>query len=234
MEAEPVETTEVTTTTKKKKSFLGKLVRKGSKKSKKSKPTPQDGPGAEDDIVPVPSVAVESRNGAVSSSASSASDADQQQMAAAEAEAEAAEREAELAAMSVARDGTPVISSVNAHLFQPSDVRDEDIPSSGSGEPSPTAESAGSTKLAASASASPPDRTVKAARRGRRQTITLDKPPTARESAYGGPPKYDWIDIVSIVLRILVLAARCHWSDASCVTCGHLMLFSMYLSFVHY
>jgi hypothetical protein len=25
----------------------------------------------------------------------------------------------------------------------------------------------------------------------------LPKPPTAREAAYGGPPRYDWIDIVS-------------------------------------
>ena len=30
--------------------------------------------------------------------------------------------------------------------------------------------------------------------RGRRE---LQKPPTAREAAYGGPPRYDWIDIVS-------------------------------------
>ena len=29
--------------------------------------------------------------------------------------------------------------------------------------------------------------------RGRRE---LQKPPTAREAAYGGPPRYDWIDIV--------------------------------------
>jgi hypothetical protein len=26
----------------------------------------------------------------------------------------------------------------------------------------------------------------------------LQKPPTAREAAYGGPPRYDWIDIVSL------------------------------------
>ena len=27
----------------------------------------------------------------------------------------------------------------------------------------------------------------------------LPKPPTAREAAFGGPPRYDWIDIVSII-----------------------------------
>lgn len=26
--------------------------------------------------------------------------------------------------------------------------------------------------------------------------IELEKPPTARQAAYGGPPRYDWIDIV--------------------------------------
>lgn len=26
--------------------------------------------------------------------------------------------------------------------------------------------------------------------------VQLEKPPTARQAAYGGPPRYDWIDIV--------------------------------------
>ena len=30
-----------------------------------------------------------------------------------------------------------------------------------------------------------------------REEVTLDKAPTAREAAFGGPPRYDWIDIVS-------------------------------------
>lgn len=29
------------------------------------------------------------------------------------------------------------------------------------------------------------------------QEVVLTKPPTALESAFGGPPRYDWIDIVS-------------------------------------
>ena len=29
----------------------------------------------------------------------------------------------------------------------------------------------------------------------------LQKPPTAREAAYGGPPRYDWIDIVSATIK---------------------------------
>lgn len=35
-----------------------------------------------------------------------------------------------------------------------------------------------------------------------RDQITIDKAPTARESAFSGPPRYDWIDIVSNVLCI--------------------------------
>lgn len=30
--------------------------------------------------------------------------------------------------------------------------------------------------------------------------VELLKPPTAREAAYGGPPRYDWIDIVSFTM----------------------------------
>lgn len=33
-----------------------------------------------------------------------------------------------------------------------------------------------------------------------RSEVILDKAPTARESAFGGPPRYDWIDIVSLLL----------------------------------
>jgi hypothetical protein len=31
----------------------------------------------------------------------------------------------------------------------------------------------------------------------KRQEVVLTNPPTALESAFGGPPRYDWIDIVS-------------------------------------
>jgi hypothetical protein len=31
-----------------------------------------------------------------------------------------------------------------------------------------------------------------------KKEVPLEKPPTAREAAYGGPPRYDWIDIVSL------------------------------------
>lgn len=33
----------------------------------------------------------------------------------------------------------------------------------------------------------------------------LQKPPTAREAAYGGPPRYDWIDIVSATITIVCI-----------------------------
>jgi hypothetical protein len=38
---------------------------------------------------------------------------------------------------------------------------------------------------------------AKGARAFHRSTFALDKPPTAREAAFGGPPRYDWMDIVS-------------------------------------
>jgi hypothetical protein len=31
-----------------------------------------------------------------------------------------------------------------------------------------------------------------------KKEVPLEKPPTARQAAYGGPPRYDWIDIVSL------------------------------------
>jgi hypothetical protein len=37
-----------------------------------------------------------------------------------------------------------------------------------------------------------------------RREIKLDKAPTAREAAFGGPPRYDWIDIVSHSLSLLI------------------------------
>jgi hypothetical protein len=30
-----------------------------------------------------------------------------------------------------------------------------------------------------------------------RSSVEISKPPSAREAAFGGPPRYDWIDIVS-------------------------------------
>ena len=41
------------------------------------------------------------------------------------------------------------------------------------------------------------DALKKVSNNSRRQ---LEKPPTAREAAFGGPPRYDWIDIVRMLL----------------------------------
>jgi len=188
VEEEPI----VETSTKKKKTFLGRLRKVGSSKNKNrrksqdpsstptSSTTPEHDMG---DVVPVPSI--ESRN-----VSSSGSDADRLQAAAdagaSEEADEVQQQRAEMVARSVARDGTPVITSFNAHQFQPSDVRDEDI------APTALSDGAGSPAAATSKPVPSPERST---RRGRRHTVTLDKAPTARESAYGGPPKYDWIDI---------------------------------------
>jgi len=34
------------------------------------------------------------------------------------------------------------------------------------------------------------------------KTYTLPEPPSAHEAAFAGPPRYDWIDIVSLFLEI--------------------------------
>jgi hypothetical protein len=41
-----------------------------------------------------------------------------------------------------------------------------------------------------------------------KKSILLEKAPAARDSAFSGPPRYDWIDIVSLVLPLFVIAAN--------------------------
>ena len=120
------------------------------------------------------------------------------------AEAETAEYKEAMAAKSVARDGRPVITSYNAHQFHPSDVRDEDLPSTSPPTPStPPRGARGYTSNGSPSSrgtGSPNSRGSpgsRAKRRGMRETVVLDRPPTAKESAFGGPPRYDWVDVVS-------------------------------------
>ena len=120
-------------------------------------------------------------------------------------EADAAQHDAAMAAKSVGRDGRPVITSYNAHQFHPSDVRDEDVlptstsSSSPSGAPPATPDrtrSSRSTYTNGTNGSYTPDRS-RASRRGHRETVVLDRAPTAKESAFSGPPKYDWVDVVS-------------------------------------
>jgi len=126
-----------------------------------------------------------------------------------------AEDDAAMAARSVGRDGAPVITSYNSHLFHPSDVRDEDFgppqatTSSSSGGGSPTgapppmtpdrsrSRSARSNGTGGSYTQYTPDGSRSSRRGSRMQTVVLDRAPTARESAFSGPPRYDWVDIVS-------------------------------------
>jgi len=70
----------------------------------------------------------------------------------------------------VTRDGVPVVTASNADGFQPSDVH-QTVPAN------------------------------KAHARGRpyaAERIVLDAPPAAKDAAFAGPPRYDWIDIVSL------------------------------------
>jgi hypothetical protein len=43
------------------------------------------------------------------------------------------------------------------------------------------------------------------------QEVVLLKPPTALESAFGGPPRYDWIDIVSP--NCIVCCVKFRWKE---------------------
>lgn len=77
---------------------------------------------------------------------------------------------------SVTKKGVPVVTGDNPEDFNPSDVR-KTTP----GEPAVTSKSMKKSKK----------------KRGPTpNSIILDKAPTARESAFSGPPRYDWIDIV--------------------------------------
>jgi len=88
---------------------------------------------------------------------------------------------------SVARDGTPVISSLTVDHFRPSDVCHH--------SPSRDNSKVDSYK------------TSKSGKIRGRQVLT--KPPTAKESAFSGPPRYDWIDIeTAAAIKIQSIARR--------------------------
>jgi hypothetical protein len=69
---------------------------------------------------------------------------------------------------SVTRDGVPVISTGDDHKFKPSDVRQNKS-----------------------------QRVKKNGQKYATKSIILEQAPAAREAAFSGPPRYDWIDIVS-------------------------------------
>lgn len=68
---------------------------------------------------------------------------------------------------SITREGVPVISSVAEHKFKPSDVRQNK------------------------------QQSVKNGQKFERKSVILEQAPAARDAAFNGPPRYDWIDIVS-------------------------------------
>ena len=90
--------------------------------------------------------------------------------------------QAEHSKKSFTKDGVPVVTGDNPDDFVPSDVR----------QTTPVGPAV--TKARS-----------KKSRAAHRNFVTLDKAPTARESAFSGPPRYDWIDVVSDVL----IALRC-------------------------
>lgn len=75
---------------------------------------------------------------------------------------------------SVTRDGVPVICATNGDKFHISDVRGIDQ--------TYTKPSKDGTRVS---------------RRVKKESVVLTAAPSARDSAFSGPPRYDWIDIVS-------------------------------------
>ena len=80
---------------------------------------------------------------------------------------------------SVARDGTPVISGVTGDYFRPSDVYQT---------------------VSLDYTNTVGDSYTTSTSRRRRERRVLSEAPTAKASAFSGPPRYDWIDIVSFVI----------------------------------
>lgn len=79
------------------------------------------------------------------------------------------------------------------------DKRDQ-TPSPPTGKSSPVNEFESETRIVTPSSTSSKPVSVKGRKRSKlpfREEVTLDRAPTAREAAFAGPPRYDWIDIVS-------------------------------------
>ena len=75
---------------------------------------------------------------------------------------------------SVTKEGVPVVSAASQEPFSISAVRGVEPKSSKTTE-----------------------KGSKMSRRVKRETVVLAAAPSARDSAFSGPPRYDWIDIVS-------------------------------------
>jgi hypothetical protein len=88
-------------------------------------------------------------------------------------------RQAERSKKAFTKDGIPVVTGDNPDDFVPSDVRKT------------TPGGSAVTKAQS-----------KKSRVAHRNIVALDKAPTARESAFSGPPRYDWIDVVSAELVV--------------------------------
>jgi len=83
------------------------------------------------------------------------------------------------------RDGSPTVVSPESAVSTENRINDN--------------QPAGSRVISRNQSNNP--RTQKIRKRSKlpwREEVMLDKAPTAREAAFGGPPRYDWIDIVSL------------------------------------
>jgi hypothetical protein len=81
------------------------------------------------------------------------------------------------------REGLPIISSATVgenHTFRPSDVRPNSNTKPGTN---------GVT--------------------GGKQSILLEKAPTARDSAFSGPTRYDWIDVVRLICFFSSFSSLC-------------------------
>lgn len=94
---------------------------------------------------------------------------------------------------SVTSKGIPVVTADNPDDFNPSDVRKT------LGQPKVTSKSL-------------KKEIKKSKKKGPRpNSVILDKAPTAREAAFSGPPRYDWIDVVSCRFRAPLPSLASWW-----------------------
>lgn len=90
------------------------------------------------------------------------------------------------------KDGTPVVAASAPDEFLPSEVREYDDEVNKRGE----SFLGGPNDGAPSNKKAPPSPQKGRSKGGMmRSTVVLKQAPSARDSAFGGPPRYDWIDI---------------------------------------
>jgi hypothetical protein len=113
---------------------------------------------------------------------------------------------------SVTSKGIPVVTGDNPDDFNPSDVR----------------KTLGGPKVTSKSLKKEMKKSKKKAPRP--NSVVLDKAPTAREAAFSGPPRYDWIDVVRCRFPMMPL----HHGGRSSTSYVHIQSCRVYIKFGGY